>query len=76
MFRNTVIVSLAIISCALVFVKGSEWNRFRNLWNRETVVRVFGIYTYQFNDIVQSLRPGLNNLFGHDKAYKQRNENT
>lgn len=73
-FRNTLIIAVIIISTALVFVKGSEWNRFRNLWNRETVVRVFGIYTYQFDDLVQSLRPGLNNLFGHDKAYKNVKE--
>lgn len=73
-FKKTVITSLAIICTALIFVKGSEWNRFRNLWNRETVVRVFGIYTYQFNDLVQSLRPQLNNLFGHDKAYKSVKE--
>ena len=69
-FRNTIITSLVLICSALIFVTGSEWNRFRNLWNRETVVRVFGIYTYQFNDLVQSLKPQLNNLFGHDKAYK------
>ena len=69
-FKKTIITSLVIICCALIFVKNSEWNRFRNLWNRETVVRTFGIYTYQFNDLVQSLRPQLNNLFGHDKAYK------
>jgi len=73
-FRNTLITSMAIICSALVFVTGSEWNRFRNLWNRETVVRVFGIYTYQFNDLVQSLKPQLNNLFGHDKAYKNVKE--
>jgi len=73
-FKKTAITSLAIICVALIFVKGSEWNRFRNLWNRETVVRVFGIYTYQFNDLVQSLRPQLNNLFGHDKAYKSVKE--
>ena len=73
-FKKTLITSVAVICCALVFVKGSEWNRFRNLWNRETVVRVFGIYTYQFNDLVQSLRPQLNNIFGHDKAYKMVKE--
>lgn len=69
-FKKTLVTSLVLICSALIFVTGSEWNRFRNLWNRETVVRVFGIYTYQFNDLVQSLRPRLNNLFGHDKAYK------
>ena len=74
MFKKTALTSIAIICSALIFVTGSEWNRFRNLWNRETVVRVFGIYTYQFNDLVQSLRPQLNNLFGHDKAYKEVKE--
>lgn len=69
-FKKTLITSLVVICSALIFVKGSEWNRFRNLWNRETVVRTFGIYTYQFNDLIQSLRPRLNNIFGHDKAYK------
>ena len=69
-FKKTLITSLIVICSALIFVKGSEWNRFRNLWNRETVVRTFGIYTYQFNDLIQSLRPRLNNIFGHDKAYK------
>lgn len=73
-FKKTIITSLVIICCSLIFVKNSEWNRFRNLWNRETVVRTFGIYTYQFNDLVQSLRPQLNNLFGHDKAYKTVSE--
>ncbi len=73
-FKNTLITSLVLITSSLIFVKGSEWNRFSNLWNRETVVRVFGIYTYQFDDLVQSLRPQLNNLFGHDKAYKKVSE--
>lgn len=73
-FKKTILTSLIIMASAAIFIKGSEWNRFRNLWNRETVVRVFGIYTYQFNDIIQSLRPSLNNLFGHDKAYKNTYE--
>ena len=31
----------------------------------------FGIYTFQINDIIQSLKPQFNNLFGHDVAYKK-----
>lgn len=74
LFKKTTIFSIITICAALISVNNSEWNRFRNLWNRETVVRTFGIYVYQFDDIIQSLRPGLNNIFGHDKAYKKVSE--
>ena len=70
-FRNTLITSLILLATGAIFIKNAEWNRFYNLWNRESVVRAFGIYTYQFDDLVQSLRPGLNDLFGHDNAYKE-----
>lgn len=54
-----------------LFVTTVEWGRFSKLWNRESVVASFGVYTYQFNDIVQSLQPKINNLFSHDKAYRE-----
>lgn len=69
-FKKILITSLIVLASGSIFIKKSEWNRFYNLWNRESVVRAFGIYTYQFDDLIQSLRPQLNNLFGHDKAYK------
>lgn len=69
-FKKTIVTSLVFLASGAIFIKNSEWNRFYNLWNRESVVRAFGIYTYQFDDLIQSLRPQLNNLFGHDKAYK------
>ena len=69
--RNTIIVSFILMGSMAIFIKPSEWNRLRNLWNRETVVRVFGIYVYQADDLIQSLHPKINNLFGHDKAYKE-----
>ena len=52
------------------FVTPTEWSRFGKMWNRESVVSSFGIFTYQINDIFQSLEPKINNLFGHDKALK------
>ena len=53
-----------------VSVTPTEWSRFGKMWNRESVASSFGIYTYQVNDIFQSLEPKINNLFGHDKALK------
>ena len=34
----------------------------------------FGVYAYQLNDIVKSIEPQLNTLFGYDKALKTFNE--
>lgn len=71
MFKKTLVTSIITLIIPCIFITGSEWNRLRNLWNRETVVRTFGIYVYQFDDLFQSLKPQINNLFGHDNAYRK-----
>jgi len=50
------------------------WGGFLKLWNRVIAVDGFGIYTYQLDDVVQSLRPAFNNVFGHDKAFQETKE--
>lgn len=53
--------------------------RFAKQWNREYIVMRFGIYIYQFNDVVTSLQPKINSLFGYDnamKSFKEYYENT
>ena len=55
-------------------LNNTDWSRFIKLWNRVSVADTFGIYTYQINDIVQSLKPEFNNIFGHDKALKEVRE--
>ena len=65
------IIALILIMISVIFTTPTEWGRFGKLWNREYVVNKFGIYVYQINDIVQSLTPKLNTLFGYDKAYKK-----
>ena len=66
------IMSVACISvfCVLTSLTPTEISRFAKQWNREYLVMRFGIYTYQINDIVQSVRPQLTTLFGYDKAMK------
>ena len=46
-------------------------SRFAKQWNREYIVMRFGIYIYQANDVVTSLQPKINSLFGYDKAMKE-----
>lgn len=37
-------------------------------WNREYIVMKYGIYIYQANDVVASIQPKINSLFGYDQA--------
>ena len=48
----------------------NSFSRLYKLWNRVTVVDSFGPYVYQVDDIIQSLKPTFNNMFGYDKALK------
>lgn len=52
----------------------NSYSRFIKLWNRISVVNTFGIYTYQVDDLVQSLKPTFNNMFGYDNALKEVSE--
>ena len=70
-FVDLNVSGVILILFTAIFMTGTEWSRFGKMWNRESVVSSFGIYTYQINDIVQSLEPKINNLFGHDKALKK-----
>ena len=71
--RNILIallVSAGIIATSCLLQPSSSFSRFRKLWNRVLVVNNFGVYVYQLDDIVQSLKPAFNNVFGYDSALK------
>lgn len=70
-FIDIFVSGIVVMLFMSLFMTSTEWSRFGKMWNRESVVSSFGIYTYQVNDIVQSLEPKINNLFGHDKALKK-----
>ena len=73
-FLNMLVSGLALLIIASCTMSSVEWSRFGKMWNRESVLSSFGIYTYQINDIFQSLEPKINNLFGHDSAYRKVSE--
>ncbi len=63
--------------CALIFgftLTGTDVGRLTKQWNREYVVKKFGIYIYHVNDLVKSLEPKFAALFGYDSALKEFNE--
>ena len=73
-FKNTIIIGVVILLLFIVSLSSLEISRFVKQWNREYIVMRFGIYMYQGNDIVASLRPQISAMFGYDDAKKEFNE--
>lgn len=71
---RTLIGGAVITVLFLVMLTPLDISRFAKQWNREYVVMKFGIYVYQFNDIITSVQPKINSLFGYDKANKEVTE--
>lgn len=73
-FKYPLILSLALSIIGALTMPLSSWSRLYKLWNRESVVMNFGIYVYQVDDLIQSVRPQINSLFGHDSSLKEVKE--
>ncbi len=71
MFTSTILVGVICLAFTLVNITGTDVSRLVKQWDRELVVRRFGIILYQGNDLVQSLIPKINSLFGYDEAAKE-----
>lgn len=71
MFVSTLLVAVVIIALGLINMDGTDYSRITKLWNKQYVVNRFGIILYQGDDLVQSLIPKFNSLFGYDDAAKR-----
>ena len=67
----------------LISLSPLDYSRFYKQWNKEYIVMKFGIYIYQGEDLIVSLQPKINSMFGYNKAekeftdyFKDRNEYT
>ena len=58
----------------LVTMTSLDASRFMKQWNKEYIVMRFGIYVYQVNDLITSVQPKINSMFGYDKANKEFND--
>ena len=67
-----IVLCLMAIGCALP--PYLSFSRLYKLWNRVMVFDSWGPYVYQVDDIIQSLKPTFNNIFGYDKALKDTND--
>lgn len=69
-FQFVFLSGIILLALLAPFYKGKDYARIWKNWNREYVVMQFGIYIYQIDDFVVSLKPSLVNLFGSDNASK------
>ena len=67
---NTMVVGLIFIGMFISTLTSTDISRLDKQWNREYIVMRFGIYTYQANDLVATLKAQINPLFGYDEHAK------
>ena len=71
---NTWIVGFIVLIVFGLTLTGVDFSRLAKQWNREYIVMKFGIYIYQINDVIASLKPQISPLFGYDNAAKEFRE--
>ena len=68
---KTLSFSATLLFIFLVTMTSLDVSRFVKQWNKEYIVMRFGIYIYQANDLIISVQPKINSMFGYDKAHKE-----
>lgn len=71
---NTLVAGLIVLGIFISTLRAVDISRLSKQWNREYIVMEFGAYTYQFNDLLATVKSGLNPLFGYDKNAKEFRE--
>lgn len=74
MVMSTLIVGITLLATSFIFAQKSDYSRLKKQWNRLYIVDRFGVLLYQGNDIVQTLTPKINSLFGYEDALKLFND--
>ena len=67
---STLAVGLVMLFFYCITLSSLDVTRFVKQWNKEYIVMRFGIYVYQVNDLVTSIQPKINAMFGYDRAKK------
>ena len=68
LFISSISISGVILIFLAVTITAADTSRLQKQWNREYLVQKYGLYTYHINDIIQSIQPRINTLFGYDEA--------
>ncbi len=67
---NTLVAGLITLGFFISMLNSTDISRLGKQWNREFIVTRYGLYTYQANDLVASIRPQISPLFGYDEKAK------
>ena len=70
----TMITGACVAGVFLLTLTPTDISRLLKQWNKEYIVQCFGIYVYQGNDVISTIQPTINSMFGYDKAYKNFTE--
>ena len=73
-FKKAILIGVISMGIGSGLPPYNAYSGLIKLWNRVSVVDSFGVYAYQLDDFVQSLKPTFNNIFGHDKALREVKE--
>lgn len=65
-YRN-IILPIIIIVVFLLSISVYDIGKYAKKWNRENILRRYGMYVYTITDLVQSVHPKIDNLYGYDE---------
>ena len=71
---RTLAVGLVMLFIYCITLTSLDVTRFVKQWNKEYIVMRFGIYIYQANDVVTSIQPKINAMFGYENAKRSFDE--
>ncbi len=74
LFKSTIFSGIILFLICALTLSATAFSRLSKQWNREYIVGKFGIVIYQFNDLINTLKPTINSWFGYDVALKQFND--
>lgn len=68
MFKRTCLSAIVLCILVSLTMTKSDGSKLVKLWNRDAVVKRFGIYTYTVSDLVVSIVPTVSPMFGYDES--------
>ena len=71
MFVSTLTISTILLGLNMAMVSKGSYSSLQKQWNRESIVKSFGIVIYQGNDLFQTSYSKMNSLFGYDEAARK-----
>lgn len=74
LFLTSLLVSAIFLTFNLATLSKSSYSSLVKQWNRETIVKSFGVVIYQCNDLFQTVRSSLSSLFGYEEAARRFEE--